>query len=110
MMRGVDTPLACSTAPAKRPWLDSTRPMPASSGHGRWQAGFLAASAFAAFLYAVRAVSGMPPAASADGGLSSAIGARAASGPPAAAPPSNPVRAVPGAPARPDPATTPPAT
>ncbi|MGY1762344.1 hypothetical protein ACI79N_13000 [Geodermatophilus sp. SYSU D00805] len=31
MIRGVDRPSVCSTAPAKRPWLDSTRPMAATS-------------------------------------------------------------------------------
>jgi hypothetical protein len=31
MMRGADRPSVCSTAPAKRPWLDSTRPMAATS-------------------------------------------------------------------------------
>jgi hypothetical protein len=31
MIRGADRPSVCSTAPAKRPWSDSTRPMAATS-------------------------------------------------------------------------------
>jgi hypothetical protein len=63
MIGGVERPSACSTAPAKRPWLDSTRPMAATNGQARWHAAGLAA---AAWVYASSAADGMPPAANAE--------------------------------------------
>ena len=60
---GVDRPSARSTEPAKRPWLDSTRPMAAISGHVMWHDAWLPA---AARTYASRATAGMPLAASGD--------------------------------------------
>src|SRR4051812_37548296 len=60
---GVDRPSARSTEPAKRPWLDSTRPMAAIRGHVMWHDAWLAA---AARTYASRATDGMPLAASGD--------------------------------------------
>jgi hypothetical protein len=60
MMRWVDVPSLRSCAPAKRPWLDSTRPMPASRGQLRPQPGSEAATRAAALLYASSATTGIP--------------------------------------------------
>src|SRR3954471_1871515 len=62
-IRGVEAPSVCRTAPAKRPWFDSTRPMPASSGQEMPQAGVRVASRTVAFWYAASAVLGIPLAA-----------------------------------------------
>jgi hypothetical protein len=45
MIGGADRPSLCRTAPANRPWFDSTRPMAASSGQVIPQAGLAAAAA-----------------------------------------------------------------
>src|SRR4051812_11042475 len=63
MIGGVDVPSVCSTDPENWPWLDSTRPIAATSDQLRWQPAGLAA---AARRYAASAVAGMPSAASAE--------------------------------------------
>ena len=49
-MAGRGTPSLPSTEPPYRPWSDSTRPMPASRVHGRWQPGMLVSIEAAACL------------------------------------------------------------
>src|SRR3954469_15542051 len=73
--RGVESPSECSTAPAKRPWFDSTRPMPASRGQASPHCGLRAASRRAALLYAASAVLGIPLAARPDTGAVRGAGA-----------------------------------
>jgi hypothetical protein len=48
MIGRVDVPSARSWAPPKRPWFDSTRPMPASSGQLSRQPGSVRATCLAA--------------------------------------------------------------
>jgi hypothetical protein len=50
MIGGLEVPSACRAAPAKRPWLDSTRPIPANSDQSMPQAGSLTANTAAACL------------------------------------------------------------
>jgi hypothetical protein len=45
MIGGVERPSVWSTAPANRPWLDSTRPMAAMSDQEMWHAAGLPAAA-----------------------------------------------------------------
>src|SRR5882757_9005884 len=63
MIRGSDVPSGYRTAPPKRPWFDSTRPIAASSGHWMPQLGSADASRAAARRYALSAMLGMPLAA-----------------------------------------------
>jgi hypothetical protein len=63
MIGGIERPSACRTAPAKRPWLDSTRPMAATRGQLMWHAAGLA---WAARTYASSAAAGIPAAANAE--------------------------------------------
>src|SRR3954447_11790591 len=68
---GADSPSVCSLAPPKRPWLDSTRPIAASSDQSMSQE--LGAPA-AASRYASSAVSGMPLLVSPETGTTTATG------------------------------------
>src|SRR4051812_20274502 len=68
---GADSPSVYSLAPPKRPWLDSTRPMAASSDQSMSQE--LGAPA-AASRYASSAVSGMPLLVSPEMGTTTATG------------------------------------
>src|SRR3954454_18785258 len=75
---GVDIPSVCSTAPANRPWLDSTRPMAAINVQSMPQC-----TLPAAWVYASIAVDGMPPAASGEAAAwetGTTVGGRPASG------------------------------
>ena len=58
MIAGRGRPSVPSTEPPYRPWSDSTRPMPASSVQGIWQAGWVRAIVRAAVLYARSAADG----------------------------------------------------
>ncbi len=57
---GEETPFEPTTAPPKRPWSDSTRPIPASNSQSRLQDGSRRASVAAASRYALSAAAGMP--------------------------------------------------
>jgi hypothetical protein len=74
MTRGTDMPSPYRVAPANRPWSDSTRPIAASSVHGKPQGGSVRRARTAARWYARRATAGIPSAAKPDGTPKAALG------------------------------------